>query len=259
MTELLAILTRFSGVGSDYLWAAALVFLRVGAAMALLPAFGEQSVPQRVRLVAALAFSAIVAPAVADRMPDLAVGIAMPALVEVFAGLAIGIGLRLFVLALQIAGVIIAQATSLSQLFGGAVPDPLPAVGNLLVMAGLALAVVAGLHVKVAQLFILSYDVLPPGSLPGSADMARWGLSQIGRAFALAFSLAAPFTIAAVLYNVAIGVINRAMPSLMVSLVGAPALILGGLGLMVVVAPFALGAWVQALQGFLDQPFRFAP
>lgn len=259
MTELLELLTRASGIASDLIWAAALVFLRVGAAMALLPAFGEQVVPQRVRLVVALAFSAVVAPAVVDKMPPMEAGLGLPALVEVLAGLALGIGTRLFVLCLQIAGVMIAQATSLSQLFGGAVPDPLPAVGNLLIMAGLALAVAAGLHVKLAQLLILSYDVLPPGRLPGSGDMAQWGLAQVGRAFGLAFSLAAPFTIASVLYNVAIGVINRAMPSLMVSLVGAPALILGGLGLLFIVAPFLLGVWLQALEGFLNQPFRIAP
>ena len=264
MNDLMARLTEMSGFGADLIWGTALVFLRVGAAMALLPAFGEQTVPQRVRLVVTLAFTAVVAPAVLPGMPPAGAGIALPVLIvsvlaEVMAGLLLGIGLRFFVITLQMTGAIIGQATSLSQLFGGAGPEPQPAIGNLLVMAGLALAVMAGLHVRFAALLILSYDLLPAGKIPGAADVARWGLGQVGHAFSLAFSLAAPFTIAALLYNMALGVINRAMPSLMVSFVGAPALTLGGLVLLAVVAPLALGLWVAALQTYLAQPFRIPP
>ena len=48
-------------------WAvdSALVFARIGAFFAILPAFGERVVPARVRLFAALAMTLIVAPAVA--------------------------------------------------------------------------------------------------------------------------------------------------------------------------------------------------
>jgi flagellar biosynthesis protein FliR len=259
VNDLMAQLTEISGFGADLIWAAFLVFLRVGAAMALLPAFGEQTVPQRVRLVVALAFTAVVAPAVTSAVPESEAGMIVPVAAEVMAGLLIGIGLRFFVIALQMAGAIIGQATSLSQLFGGAGPEPQPAIGNLLVMAGLALAVMAGLHVRFAALLILSYDLLPVGKIPGAADVARWGLSQISHAFSLAFSLAAPFTISALLYNMALGVINRAMPSLMVSFVGAPALTLGGLVLLAVVAPLALALWVEALRAYLAQPFRISP
>ena len=259
MTELLAILTQLSGLGERMIWSAVVVFLRVGSAMALLPAFGEQAVPQRVRLVLALAFTAVVAPSVSSQIPEPELGLALPLAVEVVVGLMLGIGLRLFVLALQMAGTIAAQAMSLSQLFGGTGPEPQPAVANLLVMGGLALAVMAGLHVRIAQLLIFSYEMLPPGKFPEAADLARWGVSQISRAFSLAFSLAAPFTIAALLYNIALGVINRAMPTLMVTFVGAPALTIGGLILLAVVAPPALAIWVEGLQGFLANPFPALP
>lgn len=222
--------------------------------MALLPAFGEQAVPQRVRLVLTLAFAAIVAPAVTPGLIGMPPGI-LPMAAEVVAGLAMGIALRLFILALQVAGSIIAQATSLAQIFGGMGPEPQPAIGFLLTVSGLALAVAAGLHVRVVELFILSYDVLPGGRLPGAADLSHWGLAQVARAFSLGFTLAAPFVIAATLYNLAIGVINRAMPMLMVSFVGAPALTAGSLLLLALVLPFGLAVWMQALDGFLSDPF----
>lgn len=256
MTELLALLQQATGLGAEAILPAALVFLRVGAAMALLPAFGEQSVPQRVRLALTLAFAAVVAPAVWAELP------AAPDLaalgVEVAAGLLMGAGLRLFVMALQMAGTMIAQATSLAQFFGG-MGEPQPAVGHLLVAAGLAVAVMAGLHVRIAETLILSYKVIPPGSLPAAADVARWGIAQVGQAFALAFTLAAPFTIAALLYNLALGFINRAMPALMVSFVGAPALSAGGLILLALVTPVLLTVWHGALSRYLDAPFTVTP
>lgn len=258
MSDLIPALTELSGIGSDMLWVALLVFLRVGAAMALLPAFGEQSVPQRLRLVLALAFTAVVAPAVGD-LPDPAQGAMLPCAVEIAVGIALGLSLRMFVLALQIAGAMIAQATSLAQLFGGAGPEPQPAISNLLVMAGLALAVTMGLHVHIAELLILSYQMLPAGAFPGARDMADWGLDQVSRAFSLGFILATPFTISALLYNMTLGVINRAMPALMVSFVGAPALTAAGLALMAVMAPLALAVWSQALQTFLAAPFQATP
>lgn len=242
-----------SGFGETGLWAAALVFLRVGAAMALLPAFGEQAIPQRLRLVLALAFTAIVAPSVWDRLPE--AGFALPLITEAAVGLTIGAVLRLFILALQTAAMMIAQATSLSQLLGGIGPEPLPAIGHLFVMAGLAVSVQAGLHVKLASLLILSYDLLPPGDLPGSGAFAEWGLWRVAEAFSLAFTLAAPFTIASLLYNVALGAINRAMPALMVSFIGAPALALGGLVLLALVAPLVLQIWLGHFEAFLAQPF----
>ena len=92
------------------LWAAFVVILRVGATLSLLPAFGEQSVPARVRLGLAVAFTLVVLPAVAPLLPPVPpLPQALPlALSEVAAGLAFGIFLRLFVLALQTAGTIAA-------------------------------------------------------------------------------------------------------------------------------------------------------
>ena len=254
MTDMLDTLAQLAGVGETLLWTGFVVLLRVGAAMALMPAFGDLVVPQRVRLVLALAFTAVVSPAVSAGIPAMDQGLWTLLLTETAAGLALGAALRLFVHALQIAGAIAAQATSLAQLFAGAGAEPQPAIGHLLTVAGLALAMAADLHVRIAEYFILSYDILPVGRLPGAADMADWGLVQVTRAFATGFSLAMPFVIASFLYNLALGVINRAMPQLMVAFVGAPALTAGGLVLLALSAPLALAVWLAALNGFLAAP-----
>ncbi|MDZ7906071.1 MAG: flagellar biosynthetic protein FliR [Cypionkella sp.] len=258
MTELFETLSHFQAIGQDIAWRFWLVFLRVAAAMALLPAFGEQAIPQRVKLVVALAFTIVVAPA-AGAIPSYASAPLAAMGVETVIGLTFGLALRMMVLALQTAGSIAANATSLSQLFGGAGPEPQPALSNLLVMAGLALALASGLHIHLAQALIQSYWAFPAGTLPSAADWAKWGVAQVSSAFALAFVLAAPFTIAAFLYNVALGVINRALPALMVSFIGAPALAGGGLLMIALVSPILLAIWLHHFQVVISAPFAVQP
>ena len=236
------------------------VFLRVSALVSVLPAFGERSVPTRIKLGLAGAFTLVVAPAVDPGVPVEGLpGYARLAGTEILVGLALGLGLRLFVLALQTAGSIAAQATSLSQILGSAAVEPVPAMGYILVTAGLALAVMAGLHVRVAEFLIRSYDLFPTGTLPGASDLARWGVDRVARMFALAFALAAPFVIASLVYNLALGAINRAMPQLMVAFVGAPVITFGGLFLLFAGAPLILSVWSDALLDFLGSPLRGAP
>jgi flagellar biosynthesis protein FliR len=252
VTGLFGPLADLAGLAEAWIWHAALVFLRVGAAVALLPGIGEQMVPVRVKVALAVALTAIVAPAV----PPLPGPPPVTAIfVEAAAGLMLGFGLRLLVLGLQTAGTLAAQSITLTQMFNGTGPEPAPIVSNILVLAGIALFLALGGLPRSVELLVLSYDLIGLGAAPGPAEMARWGLARIAGAFALAFSLAAPFVLAALLYNLALGAINRAMPQLMVTLVGAPALMLGGLMLMAVAAPVVLTAWRAALAAALSAPF----
>lgn len=260
--DLLAGLADLLPLARDGLWEGFVVFLRVGGLLALLPLFGEMSVPVRVRLALGLAFTLVVWPAVADGLPRPEAPAALAALVlgEAVTGVAFGLFLRLFVLALHTAGSIAAQSTSLAQLFGaGPGAEPSPAMAHLLILGGLALAAILGLHVQVAAYLIQSYALVPAGVILDPGMLLEAGVAEVGRAFALAFSLAAPFLAAALLYNVTLGVINRAMPQLMVTLIGAPALTAGGLVLLLVAAPVMLAVWADALGAFLADPFGPLP
>lgn len=244
-------------LSQDMLWLHALVFFRVAPMIALFPGFGETTVPVRIKLGLALGLSAITAPALAPELgvvlrpgPD----IVRLILTETAIGLVLGAGIRLFVLALQTAGAIAAQSTSLSQILGGASITPMPAIGHLLVTGALALAMILGLHLRLAEFAIESYRLFPPGLLPEAAGVADWGTGRVAHAFGLAFTLAAPFVIASMLYNLTLGVINRAMPQLMVVFVGAPAITAAGLILLFLLAPVIIGIWATGLGGFLADP-----
>lgn len=245
-------------ISQELLWLHFIVLLRVGPVISLFPGFGERSVPVRVKLVIALAFSVVVAPAAATDLRPLVETpppIGWLVLSETVVGLIIGVGIRLFLLALQTAGAIAAQSTSLAQMLGNAGVTPLPAMGQLLVIGALALAMMQGLHVRVTEMLVLTYGLFPPAQLPDAGAVTQWGIRQVGGAFALAFTLSAPFVIVSLLYNLTLGIINRAMPQLMVVFVGAPVITMGGLFLLLLLGPTMLALWVEAMQGFIGNPF----
>ena len=234
-----------------------LVFLRIGAAMFVLPVFGESMVPLRVRLSLALAFSFVVFPSVVPLLASdtgTASALASRGFAEIVTGLVIGLVLRLHVMAIQVAASIAAQSTSLSQLLGNTTIDPQPALGLVLYMAALAVAVTLGLHVQFAMMFIASYDTVPAAGALHS-EFAALLRDAAAAAFRFGFVLAAPFVAASLLYNLALGVINRAMPQLMVAFVGAPAITLGALVLLSLTAPLIVGLWAEALRGSVGNPF----
>lgn len=244
---------------TEGLWLGLIVFLRIGAAFAVLPGLGEQVIPARFRLLAALALTIAVLPGAGgqiDTPPPGLSGFLRALGTETLSGLFLGLGLRLLLIALQTAGSIAAQSTSLSHLLGSAGTDPLPAIGHILTVSALALLMATGFHVKLAAYFILSYDLLPAMELPNPAHIAGSGRQAVTTSFSLAFGLAAPFMVLSVLYNLTLGVINKAMPQLMVAFVGAPVITLGSIVLLMFTAPVMLVAWVELVEAFLAAPFR---
>jgi len=235
-----------------------LVFVRVAAAVALMPGFGEQAIPSRVRLMAAIGFTMVVWPMVAPRLPE--IDTTLPAfggliVIEAGIGFLIGISLRLLVMALQLAGSIAAQTTAITQIAGvGVTPDPMPAIGNILMLAGLALALVSGLPIKASIAIASTYDLFPLGTIPVAGDIAEWGIARVADVFAFGFTMSAPFVLASFAYNLALGAINRAMPSLAVAFVGAPLITAGALLILLLSGPVIIGIWNERLDMVLANP-----
>jgi len=257
MTLLDYILQQTGALG----WSFALVFLRVGAAVTVMPGFGERSIPMRYKLVLAGALTIAVGASdpVLPPFQSGVAGLAWPIVCETAVGVLLGLTLRLFILAMQTAGSIAAQSTSLAQIAGGAFPEPLPAIGHILSLAALTLLMISGFHVKVVQFLTLSYDLFPAGALPNAQIVGQWGTALVGHAFALAFQLAAPFLLLSLAYNLVLGAINRAMPQLMVAFVGAPVITWGSLSVLLMVAPMLLSVWSAQVDAFLTNPAAGTP
>jgi len=245
-------------VAGAWLHVGAGVFLRTGAALFLVPGLGERSMPVRVRLACALALTVLVAPVIAPAAgtaPDTPGGLGLVLLAEAVAGLVLGLAFRFLVLTLQLAGAIAAQHLSISQMFGaGVAPEPEPTIATLLGLGGIVLLLLAGLHVRLVAALAGLYAVLPFGVMPAGGDLADWATSQGAAMFALALSLALPFVAVSFAYNLALGALSRAMPQLLVALVGAPLLIGLGLGVLWVALPEIFARWAASAGAVLADP-----
>ncbi len=235
------------------------IFTRVAAVVFLLPGMGERAVPTRIKLGGALALSAIVGPLVIGQMPEVTITPADTLRIigtEAFAGLFIGVSIRLLVFVVQIAGTIAAQSLAVSQMFGGvASPEPEPIIATFLTLAVITLALTAGLHVKVAMALTASYEVAPFGLALPAADVGQWAAESGRAAIDMAIGLTLPFLVLSFVYNLSLGAINRAMPQLMVAFIGAPAITGMGIGLLLLVTPVILQVWLDAFNDVIANPF----
>ncbi|MEL6997558.1 MAG: flagellar biosynthetic protein FliR [Pseudomonadota bacterium] len=237
---------------------AAGIFVRIGAIAFLLPGMGERGISLRVRLGGALALTALLVPLITPLLPEAPTTVADLArmiVAEAISGLIIGFSFRLLIFALQTAGMVAAQHLSIAQMFGaGVAPEPEPTIATMLAMAGITLALMAGLHVNAVALIAILYDVLPFGRFPDPVSVGGWATARMSETFALGVSLAAPFVAVGFTYNIALGALNRAMPQLLVAVVGIPGLLWIGMIVLHHVIPSIFDAWDSRLQRVLIDP-----
>jgi flagellar biosynthetic protein FliR len=241
-------------------WAFMLVLARVGSAVMLLPGFGEAEVPMPVRAALAVALTLVMLPVVAPHLPpEPADGLrALLAVVSVvLAGLWLGWLARLLVLALPMAAQIAAGMIGLANVLQ---PDPAlgpqsSALARLFALAAPVAIMAAGLHALPLAALEGSYHVIPPGlALPGG-DAAQAVVQAVGTSFALALRLAAPFVVAAIVWNVALGLLAKLVPQLQIYFAAMPAQILGGILLVGLLSAAVLSAWLGELRsGFAALP-----
>ncbi len=232
------------------------IFMRISAIAFFAPGIGERAIPVRVRLTVAIAFTIVLAPMVYDdaRAAEIST---LADVVEIYAaeamvGLLIGFALRILVFVLQIAGAMIAQHLSLSQLFGPNIGfDSESPFTAILVMAGVTLAVSAGIHFHLARALGEAYDVFPFGVFPGASDTAEWTTHRVAAALTKSITLASPFIVLGFVYTMALAAANRAMPQLMAAFIGAPAITLAGFALFAVTAPVILYDWLAGFERVL--------
>jgi flagellar biosynthetic protein FliR len=251
-------LTRLFQIANETTFVVAGVFTRVAAVIFLVPGLGERGLSVRLKLMAALLITLMLLPMVRSMVtlsPDNAVDLARVLVSEAVAGLVLGLSFRLLVFALQTAGMVAALHLSVAQMFGsGVAPDPEPTIATILSLGGIAIALSAGLHIAMVTALVEYYSVFPFGVFPDTSSLAEWAIAALSRTFALGVTLAAPFVAIGFAYNLALGALNRAMPQLLVALVGVPFLVWIGIVVLYLVIPGIFAEWDVHLQRTLVDP-----
>lgn len=239
---------------------AVLLFARLGAAVMLLPGFGEQEVPGPIRLGLGLGLVVLLMPALAPGLPaapDDAGAAARLIVTEVLVGLWLGGLARLVTTAMAMAGQAVALLLGLAQAL---VPDPElggqgTATGRLFSLAAAVVVLGSGLYAIPLRALVESYAVLPVGEPFPAGAGAEAVAAAAADSMALALRLAAPFVLAAVVINVALGLLTRIAPQVQVYFIAVPGQVLAGVALLALVMPALLGAFAEAARdAFLNLP-----
>ncbi len=239
---------------SGHVFAFVLLLSRLGGMIMLFPGLGEAYVPRRTRLVFALFLSFLLLEPLLPRLPPLpASGAEMTRLIgeETLIGLFFGTLIRLMLSALETAGMMIGLQTGLSNATmlnpAQATQSTLPS--TFLGMAGILFFFVTGADHFLIRSLVGFYDLFPPGGAFLPADMAQTVMAEANHSFVAGVEIAAPFLIIGLLLYVAMGVLQRLLPSIQVFMLLIPVQIGGGILLLSLTFAGMLTAWLL----FFDQ------
>jgi flagellar biosynthetic protein FliR len=241
---------------SAEVFAAFLVFSRLGAAFSILPGIGETFVAMRARLLLAIAVSLLLAPAVADTLPRLpASPITLIIIVcqEIGIGLFLGVVARTILAALQTAGMIVGFQTGLSSalVFDPSFSGQSAVTAAFMTMVGLVLIFATNSHHVMLSALADSYVSLPAGRLPPLDDMVSAIVRVTGDSFSLGVRIAAPFLVFGVVFFLGLGLLARLMPQIQVFFLAVPLQIVLGLGVLVITIALGMAVFLDSFRGAL--------
>lgn len=235
----------------------ALVFARVGAMVMTIPGLGDQPAPAQLRLAFALLLTLVIAPIAAPHLgvlPDSIGGLGGAVVKEVLIGLMIGAILRMFLGSLAAAGEIMAIQTSLS--FAQTVDPSQGANGSTLAtflsLLGVILVMSTDLHHMFIAAIAHSYILFPVGKAIPVQDATNLALTTFSGSFALGVQLAAPIMVFALVFNVATGLIGRAMPQFQIFFAATPLQVLLGLSIFALSLGTIGMVWVSRYRELLS-------
>ena len=232
-------------------------FVRIAGFFMVMPLFGTRLVTQRVRLLLALATTAVITP-ILPPMPVIeSIGLETMIIIaqQLLIGIALGFALEVLMQIFILSGQMVAMQTGLGM---AQMVDPANGV-NVAVVAQWFLIFVNLLfislngHLIAIEVLADSFFTMPVGSgtLSGETMMAIAKLANW--MFAAAIVLALPAVASMLVVNIAFGVMARLAPQLNIFAVGFPVTMM--LGLIVIWITFS-GYGVQ-FQGLLSELFNF--
>ena len=245
---------------ADSVLATFIVFCRIGGCLMLVPGFSSVNIPVQVRLFVAIVTSfalapilvAVLKPLVTDAPP---LKLALLICTELLIGGVIGLGGRMFFLALQTMLTAMAGAIGLSSIPGTQVGDtePAPALVPLVMAAVTTLFFLTDQHWLVLKGLMNSYDVWHPGDRLGGDIGFTHLVSRLSEAFSLTLRITSPFIVYSIIVNLSVGLINKLTPSIPVYFISVPFVMFGGFLLLYLTSDELLTQFMFGLSSWLTE------
>ena len=237
-------------------------FMRVTGMLIVAPMFSTRTVPMRIRMMASVLITMIMAP-VLPPMPILdpftLAGVLQVAN-QFMIGLAMGFVLSMIFAAFTVA----AQAMGMSMGLGFAMAvDPnngiqVPVLAQFYVLFATLIFMSLNGHLLIVDTLRESFSVMPV-STRGLSEDAIWSVLSWGKMiFVWGLKIALPIIVTLLLINVAFGVVTRAAPQLNIFAVGFPVSIMVGFWLVMVSFPMTQTRLVELMESAFSviQEFR---
>jgi flagellar biosynthetic protein FliR len=237
-----------------------IVFCRIGACLMLVPGYSSVNVPAQVRLFIALVTTFALAPiliGVLRPLTDNAAPLTLALLIcsELLVGSVIGLGGRVFFLALQTMATMMASAIGLSNIPGTPIADtdPAPALVPLIMVSVTTLFFMTDQHWQVLRGLMNSYDVWQPGSRIGGSMALDQLVARLSQAFVLTLRITSPFIVYSVIVNLAIGLLNKLTPAIPVYFISTPFVLFGGFLLLYLTSDELLTQFMLGVSSWLAE------
>ncbi|MCY1664687.1 flagellar biosynthetic protein FliR [Rhizobium sp. SL86] len=215
-----------------------LAFCRIGGCFMVLPGFSSARVPSNIRLFLSLGLSLAVMPVLWDTLyPRVsATPASMIGLIgsEMLIGIMYGMIARMYVLGLQFAGSILTMSIGFTAPGGHDVLEDMQetSLTSLITFSGLMLLFILDFHHMIFRALIDSYSVTPVGAVLEPQKLLITLTDTLRASTNIMLRLASPFLIYGLLFNVAVGLVNKLAPQVPVYFISTPYLITGGIFMM---------------------------
>nr|WP_249157083.1 flagellar biosynthesis protein FliR [Bradyrhizobium sp. KB893862 SZCCT0404] len=237
-----------------------IVFCRIGACLMFVPGYSSVNVPAQVRLFIALVTTFALTPiliAVVKPLTENVAPLSLALLIgsEILVGSVIGLGGRVFFLALQTMATVMASAIGLSNIPGTPVADtdPAPALVPLIMASVTTLFFMTDQHWQVLRGLMNSYDVWHPGSRIGGSMPLDQLVGRLSEAFVLTLRIASPFIVYSVIVNFAVGLLNKLTPAIPVYFISVPFVLFGGFLLLYLTSDELLTQFILGVSSWLAE------
>jgi len=243
---------------ADNVLATFIVFCRIGACLMLVPGFSSVILPPQVRLFVALVTTFALTPiliAILQPLTQNAAPMTLALLIcsELVVGSVIGLGGRVFFLALQTMATVMASSVGLSNIPGTPVgdTDPAPALVPLIMASVTTLFFLTDQHWQVLRGLMNSYDVWQPGERLSGEMALNQVASRLSEAFVLTLRITSPFIVYSVIVNFAIGLVNKLTPAIPVYFISVPFVMFGGFLLLYLTSDELLTQFMLGVSSWL--------
>jgi flagellar biosynthesis protein FliR len=209
-------------------------FCRIGGCILVLPGFSTARLSMTIRVFLAVTVTIALLPVMWDQLypkirgttPDYM----LLCLFESLTGVVLGLIARFYALGLQFLGTVITMMIGLNSPPAGDILEDTSEgqLTNVLTFSGLMVLFMLDFHHQVFIAVADTYRTIPPGAVFDPQKALISLTDTLAATFMVMLRLASPFILFNVLFNLAIGFINKLAPIVPVYFISAPYLVMGG-------------------------------